>query len=141
MVLPQDRESLRQMYVDAWRKHCDRAPLQPLEAQIADVVSLHPEYHPLLQAGGESIDRDWSPEEGETNPFLHMGMHLAIREQVATNRPNGILSIHQTLASRSGDVHLAEHLMMEVLAETLWCAQRDGGPPDDAAYLEALRRL
>jgi hypothetical protein len=129
------------MYVDAWRKHRDRAPLQPLEAQIADVVSLHPEYHALLEAGGESIDHDWSPEAGETNPFLHMGMHLAIREQVATNRPTGIMSIHETLVSRSGDVHLAEHLMMEVLAETLWRAQRDGGPPDEATYLLALRRL
>lgn len=141
MLIPQDRESLRRMYVEAWRKHCDKAPLQPLEAQIADVVDLHPEYHLLLESAAEPIHREWSPEDGETNPFLHMGMHLAVREQVTTDRPTGIKSVHQMLAGRTGDVHLAEHLMIEVLGETLWRAQRDGRPPDEASYLEALRRL
>jgi hypothetical protein len=38
-------------------------------------------------------------------------------------------------------VHEAEHAMIERLGEALWNAQRAGLPPDEAQYLESLRRL
>jgi hypothetical protein len=85
--------------------------------------------------------RDFTPEAGQANPFLHMGLHLAIREQVGTNRPAGIASIHSQLCRRLGDQHEAEHRMIECLAEALWLSQRTGLPPDEPAYLDALRRL
>lgn len=137
----QDRSSLRRSYVEAWRKRREGAPLEPLEHQIADVVELHPEYHAVLEQGGDALQRDYAPEAGQSNPFLHMGMHLAIREQVSTNRPAGIAAIHAALAARLGSVHEAEHRMIECLGEALWHAQRSGLPPDEAAYLEALRQL
>jgi hypothetical protein len=84
---------------------------------------------------------NYSPRTGQLNPWLHMGLHLAIREQVATNRPQGITEIHKKLAARSGGAHEAEHTMLEVLAEQLWEAQRGGKAPDENAYLERLRRL
>jgi hypothetical protein len=137
----QSREALRRMYVDAWRKHRDSRPVEPVEDQIIRVVEFHPEYAALLESGAEALDRDYTPEGGQANPFLHMGLHLAIREQVATDRPAGICDVHQALLSRLGDAHAAEHAMIECLGEALWQAQRSGRPPDEAAYLEALRRL
>ena len=139
MIFGQNRDELRQMYADAWSKHCERKPMSPLETQIADVVALHPEYHDDVT--GDDLAKDYSPESGKSNPFLHMGLHLGIREQVATNRPPGIAKIYETVAARSGDAHAAEHQMIECLAETLWEAQRDNRPPDEARYLERLQQL
>ena len=137
----QDRSSLRRMYVDAWRKHREARPVEPVEDQIVRVVELHPEYAALLESGEASLDRDYTPEGGQTNPFLHMGLHLAIREQVSTDRPAGIAELHRALLARLGDAHAAEHAMIDCLGEALWQAQRSGLPPDEAAYLESLRRL
>jgi hypothetical protein len=137
----QDRSGLRRRYLEAWRRHRARVPLEPLEHQLVAVIELHPEYHPLLEDDSEALARDYLPESGQSNPFLHLGLHLAIREQVATDRPTGIAAIHRELARRLGDVHEAEHRMLERLGEALWQAQRSGLPPDEAAYLESLRRL
>jgi hypothetical protein len=137
----QNRDSLRRMYVEAWRKHRESRPVEPVEDQIIRVVELHPEYAALLESGEVALGREYTPEGGQTNPFLHMGLHLAIREQVATDRPAGIAEVHRALVTRLGDAHAAEHAMIECLGEALWQAQRSGRPPDEAAYLESLRRL
>ncbi len=137
----QNREQLRQMYLDAWRKFSSRHPLEPLEAQIAAVIAEHPEYIPLLESAPQALAADYTPEGGRDNPFLHMGLHLAIREQAATNRPAGITQVYEALAKRFSDPHAAEHAMLEVLAEALWEAQRAGRSPDEQRYLERLRAL
>jgi len=139
MIFGQDRNELRAMYADAWRKRCDKLPLTPLETQIADIIALHPEYHSDVTS--DDLDRDYAPDGGQTNPFLHMGLHLGIREQVATNRPAGIATVHQTVVAKLGDAHAAEHAMIECLAETLWEAQSQNRPPDEQKYLERLQRL
>ena len=64
-----------------------------------------------------------------------------VREQVATDRPPGIAAVHRELAQRLGDVHEAEHRMLERLGEALWHSQRTGRPPDETTYLESLRQL
>lgn len=139
MIFGDDRHELRQMYADAWRKRCNEQALSPLEAQIADVVESHPEYHDAVSS--DVLDKDYTPEGGQTNPFLHMGLHLGIREQVATNRPAGIASIYKKLAARSGDAHAAEHQMIDCLAETLWEAQSQNCAPNEELYLRRLQRL
>lgn len=139
MIFGQDRNELRKMYADAWAKRCEDLPLTPLETQIADVVEMHPEYH--ADVSSDDLDRDFSPDGGQTNPFLHMGLHLGIREQVSTDRPVGIAAVYKAAAARTGDIHAAEHEMIECLAETLWEAQSQNQPPDEARYLERLRRL
>jgi hypothetical protein len=136
----QSREQLRAAYRDAWRKHRDGLPLQPLEAQIADVIAAHPEYHQLL-ADDASVRQDFDAAGGSGNPFLHLGLHLALREQIATDRPAGVAAIHRTLAARSGSAHAAEHHMIETLGQVLSEAQRSGLPPAESLYLERLRRL
>jgi hypothetical protein len=132
---------LRKLYLTSWRKFSAQQPLEPLEKQIAAVVADHPEYISWLEAGESALTAEFAPEGGQTNPFLHMGLHLAIREQVATDRPVGIAAIHQRLVSRLGDVHAAEHAMLEPLAETLWEAQRNARTPDEQDYLQRLRRV
>jgi hypothetical protein len=139
MIFGQDRNELRKMYAEAWKKQLAGQPMSPLELQIAAVVAQHPEYHDAVTGG--DLDRDYTPEGGRTNPFLHMGLHLGIREQVATDRPAGIAKIYEALAARDGDPHAAEHRMIECLAETLWEAQSANRAPDEALYLERLRRL
>ncbi len=139
MIFSNDRRQLRQMYVEAWQKRLGDQPLTPLQAQIAAIIEWHPEYHDSLTE--HDLDLDYLPEGGRTNPFLHLGLHLGIREQVATNRPVGIAAVHDALLKTLGDAHAAEHRMIDVLAETLWEAQNAGGPPDEQRYLERLRAL
>ena len=127
------------MYADAWRKAQAGQVLSPLEAQIAKVIEDHPEYQSEL--GDEALEASFTPAEGKTNPFLHMGLHLGIREQLATNRPAGIKAVFEPLAAKLGDAHEAEHRMIDCLAETLWEAQRSQQPPDELQYLERLRKL
>jgi hypothetical protein len=136
----QSRDQLRRMYVEAWRKHRERVPMEPLEAQIADVIAAHPEYQALLDDPDRAMHEDYTPERGESNPFLHMGIHLAVREQVGTDRPAGIRAAYQALVQRHGE-HEAQHLLGECLGRALWEAQRAGRPPDEHAYLESIRRL
>jgi hypothetical protein len=136
----QSREQLRRAYVEAWRKHRERLPMEPLEAQIADVIALHPEYQQTLERHEDTLDQDYSPESGQSNPFLHMGLHLAVRDQIATDRPPGIRLAFEALARTSGE-HDAEHRVIECLAEAIWESQRSGRPPDEATYLERVRKL
>ncbi|MGH8176531.1 MAG: DUF1841 family protein [Steroidobacter sp.] len=137
----QSREQLRRVYIVAWRKRREGLPMEPLEMQIADVVALHPEYHAALERPDEEVDRDYTPESGESNPFLHMGLHLAVRDQVATDRPAGMRAAFEALARRLGSRHDAEHRFIECLAEAMWEAQRAGLPPDETAYLRKVQGL
>jgi len=136
----QNRDELRTFYMEAWRKHRERVPMEPLEAQIADVIALHPEYHSVLE-NAATLNKDYTPESGQSNPFLHMGLHLAIREQVATDRPPGIKAAFEAAVNKFGSPHDAEHQMIECLAEALWDAQRSGRAPDEMAYLERVRQI
>ncbi len=136
----QSRDEIRQTFLTVWKKMQSGAALEPMESVIADVIGLHSEYHGLLDDKDQSITKEYTPEGGQTNPFLHMGMHIALREQTSTNRPAGIQEVHHKLSNRLG-VHDAEHAMMECLGEALWRAQRDNTVPDETAYLECLNRL
>ncbi len=134
------REQLRQSYADAWRKRLARSPLTPLQSMIADVIELHPEYHAVVEDLKTAISFDANKAAVAENPFLHMGLHLAVREQISIDRPPGIRELLHVLQRRLGDAHDAEHALMQALAETLWEAQRDGRAPDERHYLELARR-
>jgi hypothetical protein len=134
------REQLRRMYAEAWRKHRAGEALEPLERQIADLVAEHPEYLPLIEDPDGALATEFTPEGGQSNPFLHMGMHLAIREQAGTDRPAGFTEAYARTVRKLG-VHEAEHAIMECLGTALWEAQRFNRTPDEQAYLECVRRL
>ena len=136
----QSRDEIRRMYQQVWQKMLQGSVLEPMESLIAEVIEIHPEYQSLLE-GEEGLERlEYSPDQGATNPFLHMGMHIALREQASTDRPPGLGQIYAGLVGTRG-VHEAEHAMMECLGESLWRAQRDNQPPDEAAYLECLKKI
>jgi hypothetical protein len=137
----QSRDELRRVYVEAWRKRRSGLPSEPLEAQVADVIALHPEYHAALERGEDALARDYTPDGGQSNPFLHMGLHLAVRDQIATDRPPGLRKAFESLAQRIGSAHDAEHRIIDCLAAAIWEAQRVGRPPDEQAYLTAVLRL
>ena len=141
MLFGQNRDQLRNYYLETWQKARQGLPLQPLEQMIADVIEQHPEYHNFLEKGESALEKEFTPEMGESNPFLHMGMHLAIHEQISTNRPSGISASYQQLTRKIGDSHAAEHKIMECLGSMLWQAQRSGTEPDEQAYLECIKRL
>ncbi|MCC5792698.1 MAG: DUF1841 family protein [Legionellaceae bacterium] len=129
----------RQYFFDAWHKFQHKLPLSPLESQLLAVIHDHPEYHQFLENRTQSLP-DFSPEQGQSNPFLHMGLHLALREQIHTNRPSGIATVYRKLSQKYAPLD-AEHLMMNCLADTLWLAQRHQHAPDEQSYLENLRKL
>ena len=134
----QDRTELRQMFFTAWKKHQSKQIMEPLEAVVAKIIELHPEYHTLLE-NQDSLDKDYTPEMGQTNPFLHMAMHISIQEQLSTKRPTGIEQIHQSMLSKIKDPHETEHIMMECLGKMLWEAQSQNRTPDENDYLNCLQ--
>ena len=135
----QSRDEIRRVYLDVWRKMQQQQLLEPMEAIIAEVIEMHPEYHALLDDPEAAAHGEFTPEQGHTNPFLHMGMHIALREQAQSDRPPGIQGLYRKLTRR--DRHDGEHAMMECLGQVLWQAQRDTAEPDQAAYLECLKKL
>ncbi|MGH8580461.1 MAG: DUF1841 family protein [Gammaproteobacteria bacterium] len=139
-MLMQDRETARRFFIDVWRKKRPAMALEPLEEQIAGIIMQHPEYHRILE-DSEALQRSYLPENGVSNPFLHMGLHLAVQEQLMTDRPKGIRLLYQQGLRRFSDAHELEHRVMDCLAETLWNAQRRNALPDEADYLRCVQGL
>ncbi|MCM8595856.1 DUF1841 family protein [Accumulibacter sp.] len=133
------RDQVRQFFCESWRKYRQRLPLQGAEMTAAELILEHPEYHALLENLERALEEEFLPERGQTNPFLHLSLHLAVAEQLSIDQPHGILAAYQALRLRL-DVHDAEHVVVECLGEALFNAQRRGGAIDGAAYLDALRR-
>lgn len=137
-----NREDIRRFFLDCWNKR--NAPLlslSPLEQQVLHVLKLHPEYHSLFENSGETLlYRDFPAGTESGNPFYHLGLHISLHEQISTDRPPGIRQLYQHFKSSYGDLHEAEHAMLEILERTLWEAQAGNRMPDDDAYLAALQR-
>ncbi len=134
------RDQARQFFFAAWKKFREQAVLSDLEAIAVEHITRHPEYHAILDAPERYQEREWRPELGQTNPFLHLSMHLAISEQLSIDQPIGVKSRYEKLRITLGDEHDAQHQVMDCLAEMIWTAQRYQMPPDGAAYLACLEK-
>lgn len=133
------REQVRDLFFGAWQKYRGGEPLVGMEAVALDIVLAHPEYHELLARPVQHREKDY---DGEANPFLHMSLHLALEEQLSIDQPPGIASkFKEIVEHKGGDRHAAVHEAIECLAEMLWRSQREGAPPDAAAYLSCLTRI
>ena len=64
------REQSRLFFCESWRKHRERRILEGAEAVAADLIAAHPEYHPLLEDTKTALEREFTPEGGQMNPFL-----------------------------------------------------------------------
>ena len=121
------REEVRRFFCDTWQKRSDTQVLTPMEIIAGDWMQEHPEYHDLLSDPEKSLEQDYTPERGETNPFLHLSMHLSITEQISIDQPPGIREIAEKLTKKLGSEHQAQHAIMECLGQMMWEAQREGG--------------
>jgi hypothetical protein len=135
-----DRESSRNIFIQVWQKQLNSELMEPLEHLISHVISVHPEYHYIFDEK-EIISKDFNKDTGIENPFLHMGLHIAVSEQLGTDRPQGIAEHYQRLVNKYKDEHQVQHQLMECLQKSLWHAQIDGGIPDEADYLDCVSSL
>ncbi|MDK2124782.1 DUF1841 family protein [Parachitinimonas caeni] len=133
------RDQARQFLFDAWEKMEQKAVLTDLEKMTIAIMWQHPEYHTLLAAREKFLDRDYPPEFGDTNPFLHLSMHLAIEEQLSIDQPQGIKSLYLQMTQQCGSEHDAQHQLMDCLGEMIWHAQRYHTAPNPSIYLGCLR--
>lgn len=131
-------QDTRPLFFNSWDKYIKKLPLSPLESQIVAVIQVHPEYHSIFENPARYLEKPYEPEQGQTNPFLHLGLHLAVREQVATDRPIGIKKAYRQLLTQMKDPLVVEHHIMERLAACLWEAQSKGRMPDEQSYLNNL---
>ncbi len=139
MLFDPSREQVRNFFCESWRKHRERLILEGAEATAADLIAEHPEYQPLLENPDAAIEKEFTPEGGQMNPFLHLSLHLAIAEQISIDQPRGIKAAYFALRQKM-EVHDAEHAIMECLGETIWRSQRDKAPLNGEAYLECIRK-
>ena len=134
------QNDVRRFFCETHRKHRDGAPLTPMEAIAADWIAEHPEYHGDLADVEAALVAVYAVEDGRTNPFLHLSMHLTISEQVSIDQPRGIRQAVALLAAKRGSPHAAHHEVMECLGEMVWASQKSGLPPDGERYIECVRR-
>lgn len=138
----ESRDEAREFFFAVRRKMRTGSELEPIEAVLASVIERHPEYHAVLDRPEAALTRDFDGSDGAPNPFFHMGLHIALIEQLQTDRPSGVREVYQQLVGgKAVDAHAAEHRMMDCLADMLWDAGRSGRPPDETVYIERLRRL
>ena len=135
------REEVRRFFCDTWKKKTENQILTPMEIIASDWMLEHPEYHTLLADPEGAVAQDYTPERGETNPFLHLSMHLSISEQISINQPPGIKAVAEKLAKKLGSEHEAQHAIMECLGQVMWEAQRQGQALNPEKYFEALQKL
>ncbi|HEY8085192.1 MAG TPA: DUF1841 family protein [Methylophilaceae bacterium] len=133
------REQVRQFFFESWRKYRQGEQMTALEGMALQVMLAHPEYHAVLNDPENYLEQEYFPEMGETNPFLHMSLHLSVQEQLSIDQPTGIVAAYRQLVNRLGE-HPAQHAVLDCLAETVWQAQRDGRTLDGAAYLVRVQQ-
>ena len=132
-----DRSKQRQYLNQAWGKYTRQEQLEPLELQLSKIVEQHPEYQNLIK----NLDSEYFPEQGNTNPFLHINLHLTLQDQITMDQPKGIKEIHSQLLLKIKDAHEVEHMMMENIAEMIFNAQKNNAAFDLDGYIQALKQL
>jgi hypothetical protein len=141
MLFNQDRNQMRQVFFSAWQKFRQQQPLDGVENLIVNALSLHPEYHSFFDDIENNIDKDFSPDLAQSNPFLHLGMHISIEEQLSIDQPEGIKKAYQQLLNKHQDPHKIQHLMMECLGKVILEAQQANTIPDNSNYLNCIQAI
>lgn len=134
------RDEVRQFFFNSWAKFHQQQVLTDLEKMAVGIMHMHPEYHTILDQPEHYLQQAYYPEMGETNPFLHMSLHLSIQEQISINQPIGITQAYGKLCTKYQEEHEAQHALLECLAETIWLAQRNQTGMDAAHYLQLIEQ-
>ena len=136
-MFSQDRKKQREFLSKSWQKYTRNQSLEPLEKQLVSIIEIHPEYHDLIG----NIESEYLPEQGNVNPFLHINLHLALRDQLSLNQPKGVKEVYKKLIKNYKDSHEVEHLMMECIAEMIYVSQKNNTTMDQESYLNCIRAL
>ena len=134
------QHDVRRFFCETHALAASGAPMSPIQILASQWIAEHPEYHADLADMDAALAAVFEVDDGRTNPFLHLAMHLTISEQCSIDQPSGIRQAVELLAARRQSLHDAHHEAMDCLGEMIWQSQRSGLPPDGAAYLEAVRR-
>lgn len=129
------------MFYDTWQQYKNNMPLEGSQTIILDIIQMHPEYHPVLEDQDQYLDKDYLPEFGETNPFLHMAMHISVIEQIQTDRPMGIKLCYEQLNIKTQNPHHNQHLICDCLGKLLLEAQQSEQGLDEKNYLSCIQNL
>ncbi|MDG1821389.1 MAG: DUF1841 family protein [Methylophilaceae bacterium] len=132
------RDEVRDFFFNSWAKFKQQQPLTDLEKMVLSVIQMHPEYHSILDKPEQYKQQAYFPEQGQTNPFLHMSLHLSVLEQISINQPIGITTIYETLKNKYQEAHAAQHDILDCLGESIWLAQQNKTGQDVAHYLGLL---
>lgn len=134
------QHDVRRFFCEVAAKLAGGRPMTPLEDLAGRWVREHPEYAGDLANLDAALAASYAVEDGRSNPFLHLSMHVSLGEQASIDQPRGIRQALELLAARLGSAHAAHHAAMDCLGEMLWVSQRNGTPPDGEAYLDCVRR-
>ena len=134
------QEDVRRFFCRCYAKHRAGQPMEALEIIASEWIDQHPEYHADLADADAALARNYDAAPGQTNPFLHLSMHLSISEQCSIDQPRGIRQAVELLAKRLDSLHDAHHAAMDCLGQMLWESQRAGRPPDGEAYIACVQR-
>jgi len=134
------QDDVRRFFCQVYAKQQARSLIDPLEVLAGEWVGEHPEYHAVLADEARTLTQQFTGDDGQNNPFLHLSMHLSISEQCSIDQPRGIRQVVELLASKRSNLHEAHHEVMECLGTMLWESQRSGRPPDGQSYIDAVQR-
>ena len=131
---------VRRFFCSVYAKSKAGQALEAIETIASLWLDEHPEYHAEMADVDAALLAMQQAEDGTTNPFLHLSMHLSISEQCSIDQPRGIRQAVELLTHRRDSLHLAHHEVMECLGRMIWESQRAGRAPDGAAYIASVQR-
>lgn len=131
---------VRNFFFDTLEKSKLGHPLTDLEKIAYSTILEHPEYEAVLTNRKKYLEYQWPVEKGETNPFLHLSMHMSIIEQLSIDQPPGIKNLYTELCDKFKEPHNASHELMDCLGEMVWQAQSAGTMPDMNIYFSCINK-
>ena len=131
---------VRRFFCSVYAKALAGTALEAIEVIAARWMDEHPEYAQDFSDVDAALASMGSVQEGRTNPFLHLSMHLSISEQCSIDQPRGIRQAVELLTHKPNSLHQAHHEAMECLGQMLWESQQAGRPPQGDAYIACVQR-
>jgi hypothetical protein len=140
MMFTPSQADVRRFFCTVYAKTQSGQPLEALETIASQWLAEHPEYHKEFADMPAALEKMYEVKDGQTNPFLHLSMHLSISEQCSIDQPRGIRQAVELLTAKRDSLHDAHHETMDCLGQMVWESQRSGQPPDGAAYIDCVQR-
>jgi Domain of unknown function (DUF1841) len=140
MLFQPSQADVRRFFCAVYAKAQTNQPLQAIETIASLWIDEHPEHHAELADVDAALLTMAREDEGKTNAFLHLSMHLTLSEQCSIDQPRGIRQAVELLTARLDSLHDAHHGAMECLGTMVWESQRSGRPPDGEAYIDCVQR-